>query len=301
VTASPNPVPGQPDHANQPDHLSHPQAPLPADIAAHYDELDDAYRQIWSEHAHHGLWRTGQESIAEAVQSLVEEAAEAAHLTRGSRVIDLGSGYGATGRLLARTMGARTTSFTISQRQYDYAVVADAGDPLLTQHLRNWFDNGLPTGEYDAVIAIESIGHMSWQPALEEALRVLRPGGRIAVCDLVRADDVPNWQVKPLLTKMEQESHLVPLVPIGQLCATFTTAGFVVDQAEDLTRGVRNTWPKGLARLARVLVSNRDLRRSLFGGKYENDGFVLSLIRMTLGLRLGAVRYYLISAHKPMT
>jgi tocopherol O-methyltransferase len=275
--------------------------PDPAEIATHYDELDDAYRQIWSDHAHHGLWRTGHESIEDAVEVLVEETADAAGVTQGSRVIDLGSGYGATGRQLARIRDAQTTSFTISPRQHDYAVATDGDDPRLQQHLRDWFDNGLPPDTYDAVIAIESVGHMAWRPALEEALRVLRPGGRIAVCDLVRGDEVPRWQVKPLVTKMEAESHLVPLVPIAQLCAIFTAAGFVVDQAKDLTRGVRNTWPKGLVRLVRVLAKNAELRRSLFGGKYENDGFVLSLVRMTLGLRLGAVKYYLISAHKPVS
>jgi tocopherol O-methyltransferase len=275
-------------------------APAPAAIATHYDELDDAYRQIWSEHAHHGLWRTGKEPIEEAVRALAEESADAAGVTQGSRVIDLGSGYGATGRLLAKTRDARTTSLTISQRQYDYAVTADADDPRLQQHLRDWFDNGLEANAYDAVIAIESVGHMPWQAALEEAFRVLRPGGRIAVCDLVAADHVPHWQQKPLLRKMEAESHLVPLVPIAQIRAIFTVAGFVVDNAEDLTRNVRNTWPKGFVRLVRTLIVNRDLRKSLFGGKYENDGFVLSLLRMTLAERVGAVRYYLISAHKPV-
>jgi tocopherol O-methyltransferase len=282
MTSSPNPVPS------------------PSDIATHYDELDDAYRQIWSEHAHHGLWRTGRESIEEAVQALVEETADAAGVTRDSRVIDLGSGYGATGRLLARSRQARVTSLTISQKQHDVAVVQDGDDPRLTQYLRDWFDNKLDAGQYDAVIAIESVGHMAWRPALEEALRVLRPGGRIAVCDLVRGDDVPRWQVIPLVTKMEAESHLVPLVPIAELRAVFTAAGFVVDESRDLTAGVRNTWPKAVVRLLKILRTNRELRRSLFGGKYENDGFILSLIRMTLGLRLGAVRYYLISAHKPM-
>ena len=276
-------------------------SPVPsrADIAVHYDELDDAYLQIWSEHAHHGLWRTGRESVEDAVRALVDVTADAAGVGLGSQVIDLGSGYGATGRQLADTRGAETTSLTISQRQHDHAVIADGDDPRLRQLLQDWFDNDLPADSYDAVIAIESLGHLDAVPALREALRVLRPGGRIAVCDLVAADRVPSWQVVPLLRKMEVESHLVPLRTIAGMRDEFARAGFVVDETVDLTKGVRNTWPKGIVRLLKTLRGNPELRRSLFGGEYENDGFILSLIRMTLGQRIGAVRYYLISAHKP--
>lgn len=275
------------------------RVPRSDEIAAHYDELDDAYRQIWSDHAHHGLWLTGRESIDEAVQALVDVTADAAEVGAGSQVIDLGSGYGATGRRLAEHRNAEVTSLTISRRQHEYAVAADAGDPRLRQHLRDWFANELASDGYDAVIAIESLGHLETGPALAEALRVLRPGGRIAVCDLVAADKVPRLLERPLLRTMERESHLVRLSTIAQWRDQFTAAGFVVDQARDLTRGVRNTWPKGIRRLVQTLSRDPEFRRNLFGGQYENDGFIRSLVRMTIAQRLGVVRYYLVSAHKP--
>jgi energy-coupling factor transporter ATP-binding protein EcfA2 len=42
-----------------------------AGVAEHYDELDVAYRRVWGDHVHHGYWRTGRESAAEAVEALV--------------------------------------------------------------------------------------------------------------------------------------------------------------------------------------------------------------------------------------
>ncbi len=39
-------------------------------VGAHYDDLDPFYRSIWGDHVHHGYWRTGKESAAEAAIAL---------------------------------------------------------------------------------------------------------------------------------------------------------------------------------------------------------------------------------------
>jgi tocopherol O-methyltransferase len=41
-------------------------------VAAHYDELDAFYRDIWGEHVHHGFWPTGRETPAQAVIALID-------------------------------------------------------------------------------------------------------------------------------------------------------------------------------------------------------------------------------------
>src|SRR3954453_19903806 len=99
------------------------------DVARHYDEMDDVYRLVWSDHAHHGYWRTGRESVAEAVEALVDVVADAARGGPGSPGVAVGSGYGATGRRLARERGAEVVSYTVSTRQHAYAAAADAGEP----------------------------------------------------------------------------------------------------------------------------------------------------------------------------
>ena len=39
-------------------------AQTPAAVAAHYDELDPFYREIWGEHVHHGYWATRSTSAS---------------------------------------------------------------------------------------------------------------------------------------------------------------------------------------------------------------------------------------------
>ena len=85
-----------------------------SDVADHYDELDQFYREIWGEHIHHGLWLAGSESSALAVVQLVQLVAEKARIGIGSHVCDIGCGYGAAARLLVRQMGAKVTAITVS-------------------------------------------------------------------------------------------------------------------------------------------------------------------------------------------
>jgi tocopherol O-methyltransferase len=57
----------------------------------HYDELDAFYRELWGDHVHHGLWRTGREPAAVAVVQLVDLVAERLGLRAGERVVDIGA------------------------------------------------------------------------------------------------------------------------------------------------------------------------------------------------------------------
>ena len=96
-------------------------APNLADVAAHYDDLDDLYRSTWGTNIHRGYWITGRESADEAVSNLTRLVAERASIRPGDRVCDLGCGYGAKALVLNRDHGATVTGITISAKQYAYA------------------------------------------------------------------------------------------------------------------------------------------------------------------------------------
>ena len=72
------------------------EAQTSGDVAGHYDELDQVYRDIWGEHVHHGLWRSGRESVAEATDALTDLVAARLGVQPGERLVDIGCGYGAT-------------------------------------------------------------------------------------------------------------------------------------------------------------------------------------------------------------
>ncbi len=88
------------------------------EVAAHYDDLDRFYREIWGEHVHHGLWASPQATPEEATRRLIAVVAEQAGLKAGDAVCDVGCGYGGTARVLAGEYGARVTALTVSQAQH---------------------------------------------------------------------------------------------------------------------------------------------------------------------------------------
>lgn len=96
-------------------------------VARHYDELDAFYRDAWGEHVHHVLWLKGSETPEEAVGQLSEYAARLGGIEPGQHVCDVGSGYGATARLLAKQFGAQVTALTVTPRQKDFADAVDPG------------------------------------------------------------------------------------------------------------------------------------------------------------------------------
>ncbi len=92
-------------------------APDAAAVADHYDELDPFYRSLWGEHVHHGLWITGRESSAQAVEMLSDLVADLIDPAPGAHVVDIGCGYGGTARRIVRTRHADVTGLTVSAVQ----------------------------------------------------------------------------------------------------------------------------------------------------------------------------------------
>ena len=301
-----------------------------ADVASHYDELDRFYREIWGEHVHHGLWLTGEESQAQAVRQLAELVAREAQITQGTRVMDIGCGYGATARLLAAEFGAEVTGITISEAQYRIACDSTVGKPPTPniQHptsnagpcgdksanpaganaeenqkpnflLGDWLTNTLPADSFDAAIAIESSEHMDKPGFFAQARRVLRPGGRLVVTAWLACENPTRNQERWLIEPISREGRMPHLASETDYRKMAADAGFAVERFQDVTlRQIARTWPMIVRVFLWNLLRKPAYLRFILDPKSQNAIFGVTIVRLWIAFRTGAMRYGVFTLNK---
>jgi tocopherol O-methyltransferase len=268
-----------------------------ADVAKHYDNLDRFYREIWGEHVHHGLWRTGRETPLEACEALSAAVADRLALKPGDTVCDVGCGYGSTSRILA-DMGAQVTGLTLSTAQLAYANSAHprANPTLMVQ---DWLENSFPDAGFDAVLSIESSEHMVDKPLFfAEVARTLKPGGRFANCVWLSSENPGPAAINHLLEPICREGRLPSMGSESEYRAMMAQAGLEVTGFEDLTAQVWRTWWLCLTRAAKAIATDRAYRAFLLDPRNSDRSFAVTLLRILWAYRSGAMRYGLFAARK---
>jgi cyclopropane fatty-acyl-phospholipid synthase-like methyltransferase len=268
-------------------------------VAAHYDDLDELYRRLWGTSLHHGYWITGKESPDEAVDNLTRLVAARAELKRGASVCDLGCGYGTVALALSREFGAKVTGLTVSEKQYSHARTLADDRGRMEFYLRDALDSGLPSGSYDAVIAIESTEHIGDKTKLlTEAARLMRPGGRCVVAAWLSREHPSARETKYLLEPICVEGRLPSMASELEFLAMFADAGLREVKFLDLTRNVKKTWAICARRVAGQFLTDKSFRRQLTDRQFGNRVFAKTVFRICLAYRLGSMRYGIFSARK---
>jgi tocopherol O-methyltransferase len=275
-----------------------PAAPLdPSIVGEHYDELDSFYRDVWGDHVHHGLWLSGTESHHEATLQMVRHIAGRAGITRGTRVCDIGCGYGATARMLANDYGAEVTGVTVSGAQAAYA--QDHPAPGVTVVHGDWLKNPLDSATFDAAIAIESCEHMPDRDAFfRQAARVLRPGGRLVVSGWLAHPKASSMHKRFLLEPACREGRMANLSTFSEYRELFRDHNFTITHEEDKSRAVKRTWPACAFGFAMRLLRHPRYARFLINRHRRNRAFALATLRIWLAFETGALRYGILTGVK---
>src|SRR3954453_9759091 len=122
-----------------------------------------------------------------------------ADLHEGERVLDLGSGGGIDVLLSAKRVGATGRAFGLDMTDEMLALArknADEAGATNVEFLKGQIEAiPLPAGSIDVVISNCVVNLAADKPAVfREIARVLRPGGRVGITDIVAEDDLSPAQ-----------------------------------------------------------------------------------------------------------
>ena len=176
------------------------------------EDADNFYALVWGgEDIHVGLYETPQEDIYTAsVRSNAVMAGQIQGLDANTRVIDLGSGYGGALRYLAREHGCSGIGFNVSERENERGRRQNAEqglDDRVEIVDGNFEDVTYEDASFDVVWSQEAFLHSGdRRRVLEEAVRILRPGGTLVFSDPMQSDDRSNEGLQPILDRLHLDS-----------------------------------------------------------------------------------------------
>lgn len=271
------------------------------DPAEHYDRVTEAWRLLLGEELHYGVFDTGDESLADATAALTQRMIDAARLSEGLDVLDVGCGTGAPACQLVSSFGVRVLGITTSAVGVATASARAEAAGLAGKarfEVRDGTANGLPDESFDRAWVLESSHLMRDREALiTECARVLRPGGRIVLCDITRQREIPFAEVRErrddfiTLRTAFGDARMEPLSYYADLA---TAAGLEVDTLEDLTQPTLPTF-------AHWIANARTHRARAVEGLGEDgvDAFERGSEILEAFWRDGTFGYGLIAAAKP--
>lgn len=174
----------------------------------HYgrDGIDQLYARVWGDSIQFGFYDMPNTDLEAAVTETKREMLTIARIIKEGHVLEVGSGWGATARYLARAAGLQVTATNIEN---DHLIVArtlselSGVHSLIAHEYADFHALPFPEEAFDAWWAQEATVHATDKYRMfSEAYRVLKPGGRIIFTDqttnahLCKADDLKRIKAR---------------------------------------------------------------------------------------------------------
>ncbi|HWB65822.1 MAG TPA: cyclopropane-fatty-acyl-phospholipid synthase family protein [Mycobacteriales bacterium] len=162
-------------------------------IARHYDLSNEMFALFLDETLTYSsaLFETPDEPLVDGQRRKVQRILDIAGVTTGSRVLEIGTGWGELA-IQAAHRGAQVTTLTLSVEQAELArqrIAAAGVSDRIDLRVQDYRD---VTGEFDAIVSvemIEAVGERWWPTYFRAIDALLAPGGRVGLQAIVMPHD----------------------------------------------------------------------------------------------------------------
>ncbi|CAF9925278.1 MAG: hypothetical protein HETSPECPRED_005794 [Heterodermia speciosa] len=277
-------------------------------IRHHYELASDYYYSLWGEHIHHGYFLDPNDTKEIAQTRLIDLLLDRSGLEKGSAVLDVGCGIGGTSRYLARNHNCHVTGITISGKQVEMATrfsseqqinpkTTTTGHPIkLNRGSVRFLELDAETmGTYfsaqdtfNCVWISEAMSHLPDKALFfANAFKVLRPGGKLAIADWFKAEDLTDEQLEADIRPIEDGMLLPPLSTQSHYVHLAHQAGFeTISPPFDISSNVAKTWD-----ISWSLIQNPSLWAFALSQGRDGIAFLQAFRAMRRGYANGSFRY----------
>jgi cyclopropane-fatty-acyl-phospholipid synthase len=214
-------------------------------VRRHYDLSNDLFAAFLDETLSYSsaMFDDGDD-LAAAQRRKIDAVLDRAGVGRGTRLLEIGTGWGELAIRAARR-GAEVTTLTLSTEQRELALrrVAEAGVAAQVQILLADYREAV--GQYDAIVSvemIEAVGERYWPEFFATLDRLLRPGGRVGLQSITMPHDrmMATRNSYTWIHKYIFPGGIIPSVEAIEH-AVHTHTALVVSEREDFGRHYATT------------------------------------------------------------
>ncbi|WP_328538354.1 cyclopropane-fatty-acyl-phospholipid synthase family protein [Streptomyces sp. NBC_00344] len=208
-------------------------------ISHHYDVGNDFYERVLGPSMVYSCAYWADDSTLETAQrDKLDLVCRKLALEEGTRLLDVGCGWGSMAIHAAREYGARVTGVTLSREQAAYARKRIAEEGLTDRiEIRVQDYRDVRDGPYDAISSIgmaEHVGSVRYREYADSVFALLKPGGRLLNHQIARRPELDEsaYEIDGFI-----DAYVFPdgeLAPLGSTVATLEEAGFEARDVQTL-------------------------------------------------------------------